>query len=172
MTILGIDPGLSGGVAILHPSGDIELFDTPSVNVVKQSGKSKRMYDTQLMTEIIKSCTNGGFKNRLQAVIEQVNAMPGQGVTSMFSMGYGFGLWIGIIATLGIPINYVHPRIWKKEFSLSKDKNLSILRAKELFPRANITLKKHEGRAEALLMAEWFRRKQNPPIPHSLPPTL
>jgi len=156
--IVGIDPGLGGGIAIIWPE-DLQLFDTPSIVVERASGKKKRMYDTQEMYRILRLLQTGSFKYEPpHCFIEDIHAMPGQGVTSMFSMGYGMGLWLGLLTALSIPYTKISPQMWKKSFSLSKDKNLSILRAKELFPHADITLKKHEGRAEALLLAEYGRR--------------
>jgi len=85
--------------------------------------------------------------------------MPGQGVTSMFNMGYGLGALHAIFTCLYIRTVRVRPQAWKKEFGLiKKEKGDSIRVAQELFPLADITLKKHHGRAEALLMAEYGRR--------------
>jgi crossover junction endodeoxyribonuclease RuvC len=95
--------------------------------------------------------------------LEEVHAMPGQGVTSMFSMGKGSGLWEGIITALGMPLVRIPPQRWKKEMladGRGKDKQASIVRALELFPEAasHMARKKDEGRAEAILIAEYLRR--------------
>ncbi|MGL4498487.1 MAG: hypothetical protein ACRCU2_05435 [Planktothrix sp.] len=94
-------------------------------------------------------------------IIENVHAMPGQGVTSMFSFGMGYGIWLGIIAALSIPVEFVTPQTWKKHYSLGSDKESSRVTALQLFPSQseNLKLKKHHGRAEALLLAEFLRRK-------------
>lgn len=96
------------------------------------------------------------------AAIEKVGAMPDQGVTSSFSFGMGYGLWLGILATLHVPVDLVHPRRWKKILmpDMGKEKDASIIRVKELFPEFahHFTLKKHHGRADALLIAEYRRR--------------
>lgn len=98
----------------------------------------------------------------LVAVLENVHAMPKQGVTSSFNFGRGFGLWeMGLIA-LKIPYTLVAPQTWKRELlaDMSKDKGSSILRAKQLFPHISehLKLSKDEAKAEALLMAEYGRR--------------
>ena len=84
--------------------------------------------------------------------------MPGQGTRSMFTIGYGYGLWIGVLATLQIPYTNVRPGIWKRALTLGKDKEASRLRAMQLYPGADLRLKKHHGRAEALLLAAYGLR--------------
>jgi len=86
--------------------------------------------------------------------------MPGQGVSSMFNYGMGYGIYKGIFAALDIPFQEVPPVKWKREFSLDKDKSKSIQAAKQLFPKEAINLlKSKDGRSEALLLAEYGRRK-------------
>lgn len=150
--IIGIDPGKLGAFCILC-NGEVAIYDTPVMN-----DGEKNQYDIRRMNELMKEA-KALFPN-IRAVIEQVGAMPGQGVTSMFSMGYGLGVWHSLLTANDIPFTRVTPQSWKKEFSLmKKEKGASILRAQELFPKADIRLKKHDGRAEALLMAEYLRRK-------------
>lgn len=160
MIQIGIDPGLDGAVTILS-EGTIKIYDTPTITV-QGAKKKKRHYDMPAMYAILfPLCVSSADK--CQAIIEQVNAMPGQGVTSMFSMGFGLGAWHMLLTALAIPFAQVRPQAWKAEFGLKgKDKNGSILRAKQLFPAADITLKKHDGRAESLLMAEYARRRLSP----------
>jgi len=92
--------------------------------------------------------------------LEKVHAMPGQGVTSMFSFGEGYGVWQGILAGLQIPFDLVAPQTWKKHTmrDCSKEKGASMVKALQLYPQADIRLKKHHGRADALLIAEYLRR--------------
>lgn len=149
--IIGIDPGKHGALCIL--TDDVVLiYDTPTIN----DGK-KDQYDIKEMNELLRVAK--GAHPTVHAIIEQVGAMPGQGVTSMFSMGYGLGIWHALLIANGIPFVRVRPQEWKPTFSLKgKEKGASILRAQELYPNADIRLKKHDGRAEALLMAEHLRR--------------
>lgn len=102
---------------------------------------------------------------RIEVAVELVNAMPDQGVTSMFNMGKGLGIWLGIIAALGLPSVHITPVVWKKAMLTAgsgQDKGASILHALRLFPNAAdyLTRKKDDGRAEALLIAAYLRGKQ------------
>ena len=76
----------------------------------------------------------------------------------MFTCGLGMGVWLGILAALALPHSRVRPQVWKKAFSLGKDKEAARLRAMQLFPGAELRLKKHHGRAEALLLARYGQR--------------
>jgi hypothetical protein len=166
MVYIGIDPGLDGAVAALDGDGTlIWVWDTPTITVPKAKGH-KRMYQPRLMAEILDSYREKYGELRITVGMELVNAMPGQGVTSMFSMGRGVGTWEGIVAALRLPIEYATPQSWKKVMlgtGVGKDKSLSILRAQQLVPASSqfLKLKKHDGRAEAILIAEYFRRKAN-----------
>jgi len=88
-------------------------------------------------------------------LIEEAQPMPRQGTRSMLTLGFGYGLWVGILATLQLLYTTVRPAVWKKAFSLGTDKEASRLRAMQLFPGAELRLKKHHGRAEALLLAHY-----------------
>ena len=96
-------------------------------------------------------------------VVEHVNAMPGQGVTSCFSFGQNFGFILGLLTAFRIPYELVRPQKWKKEFGCTSDKNTSIEVAQRLFPDVDLRRtpkcqKPHDGKAEALLLAEHARR--------------
>lgn len=98
------------------------------------------------------------------ACLEHVSAMPGQGTTSMFTFGQNFGFIQGVLTAYGIPFELVRPQKWKKEFSITGDKNSSIAVCKRLFPNVSLLRtercrKEDDGMAEALLMAEYARRK-------------
>ena len=88
-------------------------------------------------------------------IIEEAQAMPGQGTRSMFTIGLGFGVRLGILATLGLAHTRIRPGVWKRALGLSGDKEQARLRAMQLFPGADRRLRKHHGRAEALLLA-WY----------------
>ena len=158
--LIGIDPGLSGAVAKLCQFG-VTLHDTPTIDVSKGKCK-KREYDIAAMRAILceddlASCF---------VVIERSQAFPDQGAVSNFTTGRGYGLWLGLLVGLGIPYETVHPRTWKGAMGLDSDKAKSFLLAKQLFPKVADSFKKPkgrvdslDGRAEALLLAEWARRK-------------
>jgi crossover junction endodeoxyribonuclease RuvC len=147
---IGIDPGLDGALAAITPNG-LEVYDTPTY----RSEKGKRRYSTAMMSRIL-----GGLRERgaATAMIEAVHAMPGQGVTSMFSMGYGLGLWHALLVGHEILWDAVSPQRWKKVFDLDRDKDKSRVLAQSLFPGEFFKRKKDHGRAEAALIAEYGRR--------------
>jgi len=93
--------------------------------------------------------------------LEEAQAMPGQGVRSMFTCGVGFGVWLALLAALALPHTRVRPAIWKKALGLGKDKEAARLRAMQLFPTADLRRKRDHGRAEALLLAYWGRQQEN-----------
>jgi len=163
---IGIDPGLFGAVATISADGRLlGVVDTPT-EVVRKNRKNRRQYlSGRMLTHLQQQIA---WASEIRIGIEHVSAMPGQGVHSMFLMGYGFGLWHGLaIAASGVEVSRVTPQSWRKEFGLrkvAKDSNRkarSVVLAKKLFPEAKqfLTLKKHDGRAEAILIAEYFRRK-------------
>lgn len=163
MIYVGIDPGLSGAVAAI--TGDeLTIIDTPILKV-----GNKREMNTKAAAAILKSMrvTKGNeswsLPNKQPAIlcaIEKVHSMPKQGVSSVWSFAKNFGQWLGILAALGIPHELVTPQAWKRMMmnGMPKEKDASIQRVHQLFPEADVTLKKHHGRADALLMAEYMRR--------------
>jgi len=153
MIHIGIDPGLDGAVAYLGGESGAGVLDSPSLRV-----GTKRQHDPAGMVRLIRAYDGC----ELHATIEAQSARPGQGVTSMFSAGKGFGLWLGILAALNVPYTLVTPQRWKAAMldGMARDKDASRLRATQLWPAlaAQLALKKHHGRAEALLIAEHGRR--------------
>ena len=171
MIIVGIDPGITGGVAVLYSRRGmvdaVNLYDTPVEQKKKANGKNKTEYLPSLMAGILRDYVNS--RQDAHAFIEQVSAMPGQGVTSMFGFGKGYGIWIGILAALGIPYTFVTPQSWKKELMQGEhDKEAAVGRALQLYPqcsaeltvrRGAVTKPQALGRADALLIAEFGRRQ-------------
>lgn len=156
MIYLGIDPGLDGAMAAIYEDGSTITSDTPSA----KDGK-KRRYQIAVMVQEIRNLQVILDMSRIRACIERVHSMPKQGVASSFTFGEGFGLWQGILAGLGIPFDLVTPQAWKKALmdGQAKEKDASRIVAQRLFPSAELHLKKHHGRADALLIAEYRRRK-------------
>ncbi len=168
MIAIGIDSGLDGGVAVIWGNGDVDLFATPTVSIVK-NGKERRDYDGPSMAAVLRSVYNSDCGLLAKVAIEQVHAMPKQGVTSAFTFGMGYGKWLGIIAALGMSHDRIEPARWKKSImdGMGREKEAAILRAQQLFPkhahllepkRGERTKKEVEGMAEALLIAEYRRR--------------
>lgn len=164
MIYVGIDPGLSGFMAAIE-DGLIRFEATPTINVGKK--KTKREYNIQEMKETLVVCKVRAGREGIYVILEKQQSFPGQGVSSTFSIGRGFGLWEGLIVGLGLPYTIVHPRTWKKEMLRDvpgdDQKGRSILAAQRLFP--NVDLRRSErarkpdhNKAEALLLAEYGRR--------------
>lgn len=155
--ILGIDPGLSGAIAAINLNGSIDLYDCPVLKVGKKSA-----YNPAGMAMLLRQYQES--YPLLLVGLEKVHAMPGQGVCSTFCFGEGFGIWLGILASLNLPHELITPQAWKKAMMNgqgSKDKDASRLVAMRLFPEVGnqLQLKKHHGRADALLIAEFLKRK-------------
>ena len=141
MRIIGIDPGKSGGLAWCV-DGFMQCWPMPKTehDIAKLIQDFSRFDDTFCF-------------------IEKVHAMPGQGVTSMFTFGRGYGFLRGCLVSYKIPFDEVTPSTWQKALGcMSKgDKNIPKAKAQQLFPDLNITLKT----ADAVLIAEWGRRKRD-----------
>lgn len=146
MTYIGIDPGKKGSLAIIY--GDGTIYVTP--------------FDRQRYINALAEVAASGDKS--VCCLEHVSAMPGQGVTSMFSFGENFGFIQGVLSALNIPYEFVRAQKWKKEYSITADKNVAVSVCKRLFPQVSLLAtercrKDNDGMAEALLMAEYARRK-------------
>ena len=154
MIIIGVDPGISGAISIIENKKIVEVYDTPTMIEGK---KNKRQINGAQVTNIIKERLNS--KEEVVVVVEHVNAMPGQGVTSMFNFGQSFGVIKGICAALGLPIYFVRPAKWKKHFNLIKtNKDASRTKVIEAYPEISSKLhrKKDSKRADAILIALYF----------------
>ena len=154
MIIIGIDPGINGAISIIENKKIIEVYDTPTMIDGK---KNKRQINGAQVTNIFKERLNG--EKEVVVVVEHVNAMPGQGVTSMFNFGQSFGVIKGICAALNLPIYFVRPAKWKKHFNLIKtNKDASRTKVIEVYPEisSNLHRKKDSNRADAILIALYF----------------
>ena len=154
MIIIGIDPGINGAISIIENKKIIEVYDTPTMIDGK---KNKRQINGAQVTNIFKERLNG--EKEVVVVVEHVNAMPGQGVTSMFNFGQSFGVIKGICAALNLPIYFVRPSKWKKHFNLIKtNKDASRTKVIEVYPEISSKLhrKKDSNRADAILIALYF----------------
>ena len=155
MIICGIDPGVSGAISILRNKKVIQVSDMPTMIDGK---KNKKQVNGSQVTNIIKEKLN--FNKEIAVVVEHVNAMPGQGVTSMFNFGLSFGVIKGICSALNIPIHFVRPTKWKKHFNLiNSNKDASRTKVIEMYPSvsARLSKKKDVNKADAVLIARYFR---------------
>tara|TARA_B110000967_G_C18600661_1_gene419067 strand:+ start:79 stop:579 length:501 start_codon:yes stop_codon:yes gene_type:complete len=156
MKIIGIDPGLSGGIAILENNIVKEIFDMP---VMPEGKKNKRQLNSAQLVVLLKNNVNLNSIEDSVIVVEQVNAMPGQGVTSMFNFGQTFGAIKGVAAALGLPIFFVRPAKWKKHFDLIKSsKDASRTKAIEMYPNLSdkLSKKKDVNKSDAILIARFY----------------
>ena len=154
MIIIGIDPGLSGAIAILEDNKVLGIFDMP---VMAEGKKNKRQLNSSQLVNIITDNTDK--TKEIAVIVEQVNAMPGQGVTSMFNFGQTFGAIKGICAALKLPIFFVRPSKWKKYFELINcSKDSSRTKAIEMYPSLSDDLarKKDVNKSDAILIARFY----------------
>lgn len=155
MRIIGIDPGLSGGIAILD---DLKIFDIYDMPIMSEGKKNKNQLNSAQLVNIIKKNLIPNGNTFL--IVEQVSAMPGQGVTSMFNFGQTFGSIKGICAALNLPIFFVRPAKWKKHFDLiNSSKDASRTKVIEMYPSISprLSKKKDVNKADAILIARYFR---------------
>ena len=156
MKIIGIDPGLSGGIAVLENNKVTNIFDMP---VMSEGKKNKRQLNSAQLVKILKDNFKNDKEEDVSVVVEQVNAMPGQGVTSMFNFGQSFGAIKGICAALGLSIFFVRPAKWKKHFELiNSAKDASRTKAIEIYPAISdkLSKKKDVNKSDAILIARFY----------------
>lgn len=152
MIAIGIDPGLTGAVGFLLDGAYLAVEDMPVV--VKGVGSVKNEVSPAGLKQLLRRHVPNDVS--CSVVMERVNSMPGMAASSVFSLGDSFGCARAVVASGGVELTYVAPQTWKKYFKLEKDKELSRALAIKLFPTAELHLKKHHDRAEALLMARWL----------------
>lgn len=150
MRTLGIDIGLNGAIAVVEEDRLIEVHDMPTFSM-ERNGKNKRMVNAAELARLIRQAAPAS------AYLERLNAMPGQGVTSMFSMGQSLGVVLGILAALDIPTTTIPPRTWQKALDVPQGKDGSRYRAAQLFPAhaAQFSRVKDDGRSDAALIAAY-----------------
>ena len=156
MLIIGIDPGISGSICFFQDGKIIDVIEMPTMTDGKKN--KKQVNGSQIFNEISERIKKLD-KNNARVVIEQVSAMPGQGVTSMFNFGQSFGILKGICSAMQIPMYFVRPAKWKKYFNLiNSEKDASRTRAIEIFPyfSSQLSKKKDSNKADAILIASFY----------------
>ena len=156
MLIIGIDPGISGSICFFDNGKIVDVIEMPTMTDGKKN--KKQVNGSQIYNEILKRVNNSEKKN-IRVVIEQVSAMPGQGVTSMFNFGQSFGILKGICSAMQLPMYFVRPAKWKKYFNLlNSEKDASRTRAIEIFPyfSSQLSRKKDSNKADAILIASFY----------------
>ena len=159
MITIGIDPGLSGAIALLDHSGQyIAAHDMPTM----ARGEKKKQINPRVLRDTLQMLALAYERNETIVMIEHVNAMPGQGVTSMFNLGHSCGLIEGVVAAMGFSYELVTSQAWKKDAGLiGKDKDASRTLVTRLYPTAPVHLVKHDGRADAILIARFGNRRHS-----------
>lgn len=149
---IGIDPGKSGALAAISDYQDITcLEDWPG--------------DEVATANIVRTLTQYAKNHNIQlkAAIEKVHSMPKQGVASSFKFGTNFGIWKGVLASFQIPFHEVTPQAWQKGvLKKAQDKKPALAAARRIFPQAELVGSRggaKDGRADALLIADWCRRQ-------------
>ena len=156
MLIIGIDPGISGAICFLEEGKILDVIEMPTMAEGKKN--KKQVNGSQIYNEIKEKIDKSKNKD-VRVVIEQVSAMPGQGVTSMFNFGQSFGILKGICSAMQLSMFFVRPAKWKKYFSLiNSEKDASRARAIEIFPyfSSELSRKKDSNKADAILIARFY----------------
>ena len=156
MLIIGIDPGISGSICFFEDGKILEVIEMPVMTDGKKN--KKQVNGSQIYNEFSKRI-NKKKDDEVRVVIEQVSAMPGQGVTSMFNFGQSFGILKGICSAMQLPMFFVRPAKWKKYFNLiNSQKDASRTRAIEIFPyfSTQLSKKKDSNKADAILIASFY----------------
>ena len=156
MLVIGIDPGISGSICFLQNGRIMDVIEMPTMTEGKKN--KKQVNGSQIFNEISERIKKLD-KNNIRVVIEQVSAMPGQGVTSMFNFGQSFGILKGICSAMQLPMYFVRPAKWKKYFNLiNSEKDASRTRAIEIFPyfSGQLSKKKDSNKADDILIASFY----------------
>lgn len=161
MIFLGIDPGLDGGMGALGQDGSVDVRITPTL--LKTQGRGARIYDVHGMKHFLEMFAKDSF-----AALEKQQPMRGQGVSSTFSIGKGYGLWEGMLAGLGIPYVLVHPKTWQKAILMGEGdgggtKERSIMAVQARFPKLDLRASErsrlpHDGKADAVNLALYAKQ--------------
>ena len=156
MLIIGIDPGITGSICFFQDGKIIDVIEMPNMPEGKKN--KKQVNGAQIYYEISLRIKDTK-KEDIKVVIEQVSAMPGQGVTSMFNFGQSFGILKGICSAMQLPMYFVRPIKWKKYFNLiNSEKDASRTKAIEVFPyfSSELSRKKDSNKADAILIASFY----------------
>ena len=156
MMIIGIDPGITGSICFFEDGKIIDVVEMPNMTEGKKN--KKQVNGAQIFHEIYLR-TKDKKKENIKVIIENVSAMPGQGVTSMCNFGQSFGILKGICAAMQLPMYFVRPAKWKKYFNLiNSEKDASRTKAIEIFPyfSSRLSRKKDSNKADAILIASFY----------------
>jgi crossover junction endodeoxyribonuclease RuvC len=155
MIAIGIDPGLTGAVAVLSDDAQYAtVYDMPVFDYSK-TGFVKRALDPDALAALLAPFQTQQLVEDVTVYMERVSAFSGQGAASVFSLGMSYWGAAGVVGALALPLVLVEPKAWKNHFGLARDKELARALASKLYPRVDLRYKKNHGRAEALLIARY-----------------
>jgi len=154
--IIGIDPGVTGGIGVLSEQGEfMEVHDMPVVKV-KVGKRTQRRVHVQALHGLLMNLASRGRRIQCPAFVEWVWPRSQEGAVSSFSFGRAVGAIEGVLVANGFECVFVSPQKWKRYFELlGKEKDSSRILAHSLFPGASLKRKKDHGRAEALLIGRY-----------------
>ena len=156
MLVIGIDPGISGSICFFQDGKNIDVVEMHTM--IEGKKNKKQVNGSQIFNEISERIKKIDKKD-IKVILEQVSAMPGQGVTSMFNFGQSYGILKGICSAMQLPMYFVRPAKWKKYFNLiNSEKDASRTRAIEIFPyfSSHLSRKKDSNKADAILIASFY----------------
>ena len=156
MLVIGIDPGISGSICFFQDGKIIDVVEMPTM--IEGKKNKKQVNGSQIFNEISERIKKIDKKD-IKVIIEQVSAMPGQGVTSMFNFGQSYGILKGICSAMQLSMYFVRPAKWKKYFNLiNSEKDASRTKAIEIFPyfSSQLSKKKDSNKADAILLASFY----------------
>lgn len=150
--LIGIDPGATGAIACWDNGKLVDVADMPTA-----MARGKRRLDAAALTAIVRRFDPGSIW------LEQVHAMPGQGVSSTFAFGMAYGIVLGVAGAIAVPVTMVTPAQWKAALRVPRAKGEARARASQLIPGGAgfWPLVKHDGRAEAALIGLYGQQQQS-----------
>jgi len=154
MIIVGIDPGIAGAICFFSDGKVIDVIDMPTM---AEGKKNKKQVNGRQIYNEITFIKNKFMNEKMSVIVEQVSAMPGQGVASMINFGQSFGVIKGICSAMELPIFYVRPAKWKKHFNLiNSEKDASRTKVIEMFPRISNKLSRKKDNNKFTLLRKFL----------------
>lgn len=157
---IGIDPGISGAIAAVKDGVELLLLEDMPTSSAGKGTKVSRSVDAVGISEVLGWVIRNHPGDYIAAVVEKTSAMPGQGVSSTYSMGHSRGVVEGVLLTKAVPTMLVTPQVWKKAMNMTKDKELVRGEMSRLFPSAALHRKKDHDRAEAIALALYLHKEK------------
>lgn len=158
MIIIGCDPGLTGAVTALYADGSVEIYDLPTCPIESAGPKAKvkRKIDAKMLRELLRRLVPADEKAIF--AMEDMQLLGGSSVQTMGALAHTRGVLEAVAILCDMSMAYVTPQRWKRFYGLGSNKSECLVKARELYPHAPLSLAKHHNRAESLLIARWAQR--------------